>query len=313
MVEVAVLELFIFCATIEKRGRSQMKKISLSLGIKTSQKLPVSHLTLGVLLGTLMHAAFCLAEGRGTLIQNKYFGVHDGPAEQVTVDGAAVVLVPLVNPLKSNSKVKASAPELPHVIVPDESYVSELSAHKGHQGKPENFVTIQDRPSIVLKASEVRFKDAKSGKINYFRVTGKPANHLMVDGVETVLVNRDEYVKFLRAHVGVEGLPANYVVENNETVQVIPVDPSDYPTLFAAGVKKSKKTDRDTEASERDRKWLKENSGIGNKGTKAFGDTTPSMASPPFGGQKPRNVGNDVGPATGRGPRKENAAGGIPQ
>ncbi len=181
---------------------------------------------LGVLIG-LMSSSFAFADV-GALIQNKYPGIANAPADKVVVDKTAVTLVPLIAPTTKQQSA------LPYVIVPDDQYVNELGRHHGYANKPENFVQMRGQQTLVLKASdiEIKMKQPATAFLNYPGIAGKPANYIVIDGVTTVLVKKSEYLGYLKRHVGVADLPANYVMENNQVVQVISVDDVEYAPLF---------------------------------------------------------------------------------
>ena len=161
------------------------------------------------------------------LIQTRYPGVTNRPASQVVVAGRQVTLVPLVS-------VSRNASSLPYVIVPDSSYQSELSRYHGYASQPENLVNIRGQQTLVLKSSEIVLHSTQParGFLVYPGITGKPANYVVINGVITVLLRRSEYTSYLHQHHGVAGLPANYIMEGSEIVQVVPVDEVEYAPLF---------------------------------------------------------------------------------
>lgn len=176
---------------------------------------------------TLILTATSSAAELGQLVQTKYPGVAGASAEHVFIDQSSAKLVPLLS--------ASSAPDsLPYVLVPDDRYVTELARSVGYAGKPENLIQVRGRKTAVLKTSEIQLKMAKpaSAFLNYPGIQGKPANYIVIDGVVTVLVKKSEYSSYLKSHVGVADLPANYVMDDSKVIQTIPVDDVEFAPLF---------------------------------------------------------------------------------
>lgn len=164
----------------------------------------------------------------GGLMQKKYPGVANAPADILVVGKTQTRIAPIVSPRSKKANV------MPYVIVSDELYRNEISRYPGYAGEPENLVRIRGKKTLVLKASDIviNAKQPSPFFLVYPGIANKPANYIVIDGVTTALVKKSEYTAYMKGSVGVADLPSNYVMENGSVVQVIPVDDVEYAPLF---------------------------------------------------------------------------------
>jgi hypothetical protein len=110
-------------------------------------------------------------------------------------------------------------PTLPYVIIPDAEFFGFMARHVGYPGKPANHINLNGVETIVFTSKEVD-TTIKS----YPRIIDKPANHVLMGGMETILVKQDEYKNYLSKYPGVQGMPSNYLKVGKLTVVVLPIN-----------------------------------------------------------------------------------------
>ncbi len=177
------------------------------------------------------------------VIQKKYPGLANKPADYLVIDNKTSKLVPFHQYdkfLKNNVGIsgkpanhivlnKDEVVALPYLIVPQSEYLNYMKTKSGFVDKSANHVMIDDKETILLSSTEIN-TDLKS----YSGIVGKPANHVMIDGQEAIIVPKNKYRGFLALYPGIVGMPSNYVVIDKRVVVVIPSNPED--SVDTAGV-----------------------------------------------------------------------------
>ncbi|EQC42928.1 hypothetical protein M899_0059 [Bacteriovorax sp. BSW11_IV] len=171
------------------------------------------------------------------LLQKKYGGLNDKPAEYLYIDNKTSVIVPFhkydkflstqigiatrpANHIFMNEKDEVIA--YPYLIVPDSEYDSYLKKSAGIAGKKENHLFIEGKDVVVLKASEINTNPSF-----YPGIANQPANHVMIDGQEVVFVDKKKYLGFIAQYPGIPNLPENYVYIDKKIVVVVPMNIED--------------------------------------------------------------------------------------
>jgi len=172
------------------------------------------------------------------IIQKKYTGLVNKPANRLVIHKAESILIPYdeyTDFLKSKTGIvgksgnhvlieKDEVVALPYLIVPHAEYASFMKKQMGIKGKPANHVMIDGKETILLSSKEVQTN------LGYYTgIAEKPANYVMISPTQqAVIVEKSQYLDFIKQYPGIMGKPSNYVRIEGQTVIVIPSNEEDY-------------------------------------------------------------------------------------
>lgn len=161
------------------------------------------------------------------LIQNKYQGVDGEDAALLSINGKLSQLVQFENYDSFMQQHEPVAGESSNEISKGGKKISVFpfivvpdSEYPRYQGKDANHVRVNGKETIVFSASEINTSIS-----SYPGIKGKPANHVVIDGVETVFIDEAEYRSYISRYEaqGIKDMPSNYLQVDGKTVIVIPV------------------------------------------------------------------------------------------